>query len=253
MWFSTLVLTCLAWSVHLVISTQGKQVESTDDTLARLLLALQPVALADAGMHTKAARVQSPHYVKSSLATFRPHNVAARSPSALMEEEGEEEEEEEQDDLDTIQAPVAIVADGAEGLGREVAIRLGNLSCRVVIGYSGSAEAAEKVVQEIKALGGDGVTAQADALFKAAADTFKDPVSVFVNSANVNMTTGFSMVFAPDSWLDESNTNGVGAMVSGSYAVKAASAAGSMELSIDNLGLEIKKVFEDAEDAAESV
>lgn len=250
MWFSTLVLTCLAWSIHLVSSTQGKQVESTDDTLARLLLALQPVALADGGMHAKAARVQSPHYVKSSLAAFRPHNVAARSPSALMEEEGGEEEDLY---IDTIQAPVAIVADGGEGLGREVAIRLGNLSCRVVIGYAGSAEAAEKVVQEIKALGGDGVAAQADALFKAAADSFKDPVSVFVNSANVNMTTGFSMVFAPDSWLDESNTNGVGAIVSGSYAGKAASAQGSMELSIDNLGLEIKKVFEDAEDAAESV
>jgi hypothetical protein len=234
----------------LVSSTQGKQVESTDDTLARLLLALQPVALADVGMHSRAARVQSPHYVKSSLAAFQPHNVAARSPSALMEEEGEEEED---DYLDYIQAPVAIVADGGEGLGREVAIRLGNLSCRVVIGYADSAEAAEKVVQEIKALGGDGVAVQADALFKAAADTFKDHVSVFVNSANVNMTSGFSMAFAPDSWLDESNTKGVGAIVSGEYAGKAASAQGSMELTIDNLGLEIKKVFEDAEKEAESV
>jgi 3-oxoacyl-[acyl-carrier protein] reductase len=66
-----------------------------------------------------------------------------------------------------------------------------------VVNYASSAAAAEAVVEEIRACGGDGVAVQADmssmdgikSLFKATAEAYEDPVEVLVNNAGITRDT----------------------------------------------------------------
>jgi len=110
--------------------------------------------------------------------------------------------------------PVCIVTGGSRGLGRAIALKLGEAGCRVVVNYAASAAAAEAVVEEIKGLGGDGIAVQADmstieginGLFKATADAFDDPVGVLVNNAGITRDT-LTIRMKPDQWYDVINTN----------------------------------------------
>jgi 3-oxoacyl-[acyl-carrier protein] reductase len=172
------------------------------DGIARLLLALSPAArpVANVGIHSGLARAEASPSVKSSVAFPQYGSVAVRSPSsaARMEATG----------------PVAIVTGGSRGLGRAIALALGSEGCRVVVNYANSAEAAEKVVEEIKELGGDAVAVKADAstpegidiLFKATAEAFEDPVGVLVNNAGITRDT-LVIRMKPQQWLDVINTN----------------------------------------------
>jgi 3-oxoacyl-[acyl-carrier protein] reductase len=82
------------------------------------------------------------------------------------------------------------------------------------VNYANSAEAAEKVVEEIKELGGDAVAVKADAstpegidiLFKATAEAFEDPVGVLVTNAGITRDT-LVIRMKPQQWLDVINTN----------------------------------------------
>merc|ERR1719326_2076973 len=58
--------------------------------------------------------------------------------------------------------PVCIVTGGSRGLGRAISLALAAEGCKVVVNYAASAAAAEAVVEEVKALGGDGIAVQAD-------------------------------------------------------------------------------------------
>ena len=114
--------------------------------------------------------------------------------------------------------PVCIVTGGSRGLGRAIALSLGGEGCRVVVNYAASAAAAESVVEEIKALGGDGIAVQADmsspegidGLFKATAEAYSDPVAVLVNNAGITRDT-LTIRMKPDQWKDviDTNLNGV--------------------------------------------
>jgi len=114
--------------------------------------------------------------------------------------------------------PVCIVTGGSRGLGRAIALALGGEGCKVVVNYAASADAAEKVVEEIKALGGDGVAVQADmgtmdgvkALFAATAEAFDEPVGVLVNNAGITRDT-LVMRMKEKQWNDviDTNLNGV--------------------------------------------
>jgi len=84
----------------------------------------------------------------------------------------------------------------------------------VVVNYANSAGAAESVVEEIKAAGGDGVAIQADmstidginGLFKATAEAFDEPVGVLVNNAGITRDT-LTIRMKADQWHDVINTN----------------------------------------------
>jgi len=110
--------------------------------------------------------------------------------------------------------PVAIVTGGSRGLGKAIALALGAEGCRVIVNYARSADAAAKVVEEIKSLGGDAVAVSADmstiegvdTLFKAAADAFDEPVSVLVNNAGITRDT-LVLRMKQDQWMDVINTN----------------------------------------------
>merc|ERR1711871_2949 len=90
--------------------------------------------------------------------------------------------------------------------------------CKVVVNYANSASAAEKVAEEVKALGGDAVAVQADmstveginGLFKATAKAFDEPIGVLVNNAGITRDT-LAMRMKEDQWRDviDTNLNGV--------------------------------------------
>lgn len=85
---------------------------------------------------------------------------------------------------------IALVTGGSRGIGRAIALELGRLGATVVINYQSSADAANAVLEEIKASGGDGMTMQADvsdaeqvdALFKAVVQAY-GKVDILVNNA----------------------------------------------------------------------
>jgi 3-oxoacyl-[acyl-carrier protein] reductase len=114
--------------------------------------------------------------------------------------------------------PVCIVTGGSRGLGRAIALALGKEKCKVVVNYAASAAAAEKVVEEIKAMGGDGVAVQADTgtqegiekLFKATAEKWDEPVGVLVNNAGITRDT-LVLRMKPSQWQEviDVNLNGV--------------------------------------------
>jgi 3-oxoacyl-[acyl-carrier protein] reductase len=94
-------------------------------------------------------------------------------------------------------ARVAVVTGGSRGIGRAVALTLAARGQAVVVGYAGSAGAAAEVVDQITAVGGQAVAAQADvadeqavaALFDRAEQEFGG-VDVVVNAAGrMKLTT----------------------------------------------------------------
>ncbi len=91
---------------------------------------------------------------------------------------------------------VAVVTGSSRGIGRAIALKLASLGAKVVINYKSSVEAAEVVVEEIKAGGGEAVAVQADvsvpaeaqALIKTATETY-GRLDILVNNAGVNRDT----------------------------------------------------------------
>lgn len=87
---------------------------------------------------------------------------------------------------------VAIVTGASRGIGAQIAKRLGQEGFAVIVNYASSAEAAEAVVQEITAQGGQAIAYQADisdatavtALFDTAVEHFGG-VDALVNNAGV--------------------------------------------------------------------
>ena len=87
---------------------------------------------------------------------------------------------------------VAIITGAAGGIGAKVAERLARDGLTVVVNYAGSAQAAEAVVREIEAAGGQAISAQADVSKSADVRRLFDTVQavyggvdVLVNNAGV--------------------------------------------------------------------
>jgi tetrahydroxynaphthalene reductase len=57
---------------------------------------------------------------------------------------------------------VALVTGSGRGIGAAMAVELGRCGAKVVVNYANSLESAEKVVNEIKALGSDAIAFKAD-------------------------------------------------------------------------------------------
>jgi 3-oxoacyl-[acyl-carrier protein] reductase len=128
--------------------------------------------------------------------------------------------------------PVCIVTGGSRGLGRAIALSLGAEGCKVVVNYAASAAAAEAVVDEIKALGGDGIAVQADMgtmdgckkLFAETAAAYDEPVGVLVNNAGITRDT-LVLRMKKKQWTDVIDTNLNGVFYASQMATKIMSKA----------------------------
>ncbi len=108
---------------------------------------------------------------------------------------------------------IAIVTGGSRGIGRAIALELGRRGAAVVVNYNQSASAAEAVITELKANGGDGLAVQADvsdpeqvnALFKTVTDTYKR-VDILVNNAGITRDNVI-MLLKPEDFDAVINTN----------------------------------------------
>ncbi|WP_420368022.1 SDR family oxidoreductase [Curtobacterium sp. L1-20] len=81
---------------------------------------------------------------------------------------------------DPTNAPIALITGASRGIGRLLAQKLGQRGVTVVVTYKGNADLAEESLADVKAAGGDGITAQVDieqpesidALFDLVRDTY---------------------------------------------------------------------------------
>ncbi len=108
---------------------------------------------------------------------------------------------------------IAVVTGGGRGIGRAIALELAKRGATVVINYNRSADAAQAVLDEIKAAGGDGMVVQADvsdadqvdALFKAVTGEY-GKVDILVNNAGTTRDNVI-MMLKPEDFDVVVNTN----------------------------------------------
>ena len=108
---------------------------------------------------------------------------------------------------------VAIVTGASRGIGRATAIALAKEGARVVVNYNARADAADQVVEEISAAGGQATSrqadvgdfAQAEALIKSTVEAHGD-LHILVNNAGITRDGTFHKM-KPEQWTDVINTN----------------------------------------------
>lgn len=106
----------------------------------------------------------------------------------------------------TLQDQVAIVTGASRGIGRAIAIALAAEGAKVVVNYARSSAAADEVVDQITAAGGDAIALQADvsqadqvdALIKATTDKYGQ-IDVLVNNAGITRDT-LLLRMKPEDW-----------------------------------------------------
>jgi 3-oxoacyl-[acyl-carrier protein] reductase len=108
---------------------------------------------------------------------------------------------------------VAVVTGSSRGIGRAIAIKLAGMGAKVVVNYHGSEGAAQEVVEQIKAEGGEAIAFQADvkqseeakALIEAALDAF-GRLDILVNNVGITRDT-LLMRMKEDDWDIVMETN----------------------------------------------
>lgn len=115
--------------------------------------------------------------------------------------------------MSSLEGKVAVVTGASRGIGRAIAEDLASNGSVVVINYNASADAANEVVEGIKANGGEALAVQADVssfdaaetLIKTAIDTYGH-VDILVNNAGTTRDT-LLMTMKEDQWDAVLDTN----------------------------------------------
>ncbi len=108
---------------------------------------------------------------------------------------------------------VALVTGASRGIGKACALELAKSGLDVVINYAGNKEAADKTVEELKALGSDALALQFDVSNKDAVEEGITKIlekygriDVLINNAGITRD-GLFMRMSAENWLDVINTN----------------------------------------------
>lgn len=108
---------------------------------------------------------------------------------------------------------VALVTGGSRGIGKACALELAKAGCDVVINYAGNSEAAEKTVEELKALGSNSESYKFDVSNQAEVDENiakiiekYGRIDVLVNNAGITRDDLFIRM-GEDKWNAVINTN----------------------------------------------
>lgn len=129
--------------------------------------------------------------------------------------------------MTTLQDRIAVVTGASRGIGRGIALELAAHGAAVVVNYHSSPEAADEVVKTITDLGGTAMAfqadvseaEQADALIKAAADTY-GKIDILVNNAGITRDNVI-MLMKPEDFDIVVNTNLRSAWLCSKAAVRA--------------------------------
>jgi len=98
---------------------------------------------------------------------------------------------------------VAIVTGASKGIGRAIALRLGEDGIAVVVNYATSRQAADEVVAEIQAGGGKAVAVPADVGSPTAAATLFDAAEQNFSGADILVNNAGVMSLAPLTEMDD--------------------------------------------------
>ena len=91
--------------------------------------------------------------------------------------------------MDDIKGKAALVTGGSQGIGRAVALALADAGCKVFVNCAHHPEKAQKVVDEIRAKGGEAEVAQCDVSDEAAVEAMFDRlgrVDILINNARLD-------------------------------------------------------------------
>lgn len=101
----------------------------------------------------------------------------------------------ENKNMSTLKEKVILVTGSSRGIGAAIAVQLAHAGAKVIVNYSGSKDAAEEVVSQIKNNGGDAIALQADVSKTAEVKTLFDDaiehygkIDVLVNNAGIMIT-----------------------------------------------------------------
>jgi 3-oxoacyl-[acyl-carrier protein] reductase len=110
------------------------------------------------------------------------------------------------ENLQNLKDKVAIVTGASRGIGKATAIALATEGAKLVINYASSSEAADRLVEEITAAGGEAIAVKADVskaaevdeLIQKTIDKF-DRIDVLVNNAGITRDT-LLLRMKPEDW-----------------------------------------------------
>jgi acetoacetyl-CoA reductase len=115
--------------------------------------------------------------------------------------------------MQRLEGKVAIVTGSSRGIGRAIALALGQEGARVIVNYSRNREEANKVVEEIQANNGQAVAVganvavyeEAKTLIQTALDKF-GRIDILVNNAGINRDKAFKNM-SIEAWNEVISTN----------------------------------------------
>jgi len=117
--------------------------------------------------------------------------------------------------MSTLSQKVVLITGASGGIGAEISRQVAKAGGKVVVHYAGRKEPADKLVEEIKALGSDAIqadvrsSAEVKQLFATALDKF-GRIDAVVNNAGI-MITKFIKDFTDEDFINQVNINFTGA------------------------------------------